>query len=253
MNLLVSAVLVSLLHACAGEGSNVPQVPSAAAGASAMQTSAASPAAAERCEAPAGVNASPRSIADVLTLVNALPKPLSLACLLETFARPIELNATRSVVSAQPAGGVRSPRMFLFYDPLIMSIVPAGPGSHLLEFGEQRGDNTSLKGELAFPIVDSALPPEAPFERVMFDAERTGCAFCHRSEEPATDIAYTKAFVSQALRPLPQERVAISALEAELTSCDAAEEPERCAMLRAVLQPDGALPRDFPAELDTFF
>jgi hypothetical protein len=256
VHLLVSAVLVSPLYACGDDGDDERPMsaPSAAAGAPAATAGhTGSPDAAERCSAPAGVSAAPRSIAEVMTLVNALPKPLSLACFLETLARPIEMNATRSVVSAQPADGVRSPRMFLFYDPLIMSVVPAGPGSHLLEFGEQRADNTSLKGELAFPITQDALPPETPFERVMFDAERTGCAFCHRSEEPAPDIAYTRAFVSQALRPIPQDRVAVSSLSAEIASCDEAAESERCEMLRALLQPDAALERDFPSELDTFF
>jgi hypothetical protein len=204
-----------------------------------------------RCSAPPGASPAPRSIAQMMELVNALPKPLSLACLVESLERPIELYATRSVISAQPAEGTRSPRIFLFEDPLIMSVAPAGPGGHLLELGELRSENSSLKGELEFPIAE-ALGPEAPYERIVFDEERTGCAFCHRSEKQAPDITFTRAYISQALRPVPKERVSLESLEREQGACDPAAEPERCALLEALLEPGDVLERDFPPELETF-
>src|SRR5450432_198125 len=64
-----------------------------------------------QCRAPAGVSNNPQSIAETITLLNALPKPLSIPCFLESLARPIPVLATFGVLSAQPAVGVRSPRV----------------------------------------------------------------------------------------------------------------------------------------------
>src|SRR5688572_16123159 len=80
------------------------------------------------CRAPEGVSGSPRSVDQTVELVNALPKPLSLACFVEALGRPLQLHATRSEISAQPAVGLRSPRIFLYFEPLIMTVVPAGAG-----------------------------------------------------------------------------------------------------------------------------
>src|SRR4051794_26926429 len=74
--------------------------------------------AADRCVAPAGTTSSPQTIADVVELLNAMPKPVSLPCFLSTLARPLEVHATLSVTSAQPAVGKRSPRIFIFLDGL---------------------------------------------------------------------------------------------------------------------------------------
>ncbi len=65
------------------------------------------------CRAPAGVSNSPRTIDETVTLINALPKPLSLPCFLESLARPLEISASYGVFSAQPAKGIRSPRIFV--------------------------------------------------------------------------------------------------------------------------------------------
>ena len=71
------------------------------------------------CRAPSSVSNAPQSIAETVTLINALPKPLTLPCFLESLARPLEMSATFSVVSAQPAVGHRSPRVFLFLGPKV--------------------------------------------------------------------------------------------------------------------------------------
>lgn len=202
------------------------------------------------CQAPAGVSASPRSIAETVDLINALPKPLTLPCLLEAIARPLPLHATLSQLSAQPAAGARSPRIFVLLDPLIFSIVPAGDGSHLLEFGEQRPGNRSLKGELPFPIQDH-VPPGLPYEKSLFEPDLTGCAFCHADEERDPAIA-APAFVSQSLRPLPRLRVPLSDVREERRRCDAQLEPERCAMLGALMDWGETPDWEFPPDMDTF-
>jgi hypothetical protein len=231
-----------------GDESTEPNTPF---GAPASETSAGDARRVPVCVAPSG-SSPPRSIADVVDRVNALPRPVTLACFLEAMARPLELYASESIFSAQPAVGRRSPRMFFFVDPLIMSIAPDGPGSHLLELGERRSDTRSIKAEIEFPVT-SELVPEAPFERLVFEERLTICSGCHAAEQPATDITFTQAFVSQALRPVPRERVSLGEALAESRVCDAEAEPERCAILRAVFSQGDVVDRDFPTAMETFY
>jgi hypothetical protein len=202
------------------------------------------------CAAPEGL-AAPSSIAAVVDWINRLPKPLSLSCFLETLERPLPVYATVSVFSAQPAVGRRSPRMFLFAPPLIMSISPAGEGSHLLEFGEPRSIRSSLKGEIVFPVTGE-LGPSSPYDHLIA-GNLTTCGGCHGQEEPASDITFARAFVSRALRPAPAERVGLEELHREAIDCDALAEPERCAMLVALFGQGGVIDAEFPATLDTFY
>jgi hypothetical protein len=203
------------------------------------------------CAGPASAR-SPRSIPDALEWINAQPKPLSLPCFLETLDRPLALYATESIFSAQPAVGKRSPRMFLFAEPLIMTITPEGRGSHLLEFGERRSETTSLKGEIVFP-VEAELEPSAPYERVLVEGGYTTCSGCHEGEEPDTLTSFTRAFVSRALRPVPSERVSLSELRVEAHACDDDAEPERCATLVALFGQGNVVDAEFPAILPTFY
>ena len=204
------------------------------------------------CRAPAGVSNSPHTIAQTLTLINALPKPLSLPCFLESLARPLQISATYSVFSAQPANGARSPRIFLFQDPTWLSIVPEGDGAPLLEFGEQRPQFRSLKGEIVFP-VSTRLEPSAPFEHLLFSPQLTTCGGCHAAEAPESEIAGVRTFVSQALRPRPQDVVSAESLRHEFEICDRALEPQRCAMLDGLLGWGEVSERAFPVEMATFF
>lgn len=203
------------------------------------------------CRAPAGVSDTPRSIEETLALVNALPKPLTLPCFVEALRRPLQLHATRSQISAQPAVGARSPRVFAYIEPLLMSIAVEGEGAQLLELGEQRADFRSLKGELRFPI-EEWLPPSRPFEHVVFSAGLTGCAFCHAAEAREPAISFTPAFVSQALRPSSLQRVPLAGLVAERAACDAVQEPERCALLDALFGWGDTFEWDFPQAMATF-
>lgn len=206
----------------------------------------------QRCSAPSGAANPPRSVLEVIDLVNALPRPLTLPCFLETLPRPIEAYATRGIISAQPAAGTRSPRMFLFFDPLIMSIVPDGNGRNLLELGEQVAPSRSLKAEIEFPL-DAELPREAPFERLQFIPELSSCGVCHADEVLSPDIDFTEAWVSDALRPAPFERVEIVSVAEEARLCDPELEAERCAMLDALFGGGDVVERAFPEEMPTFY
>ena len=129
-------------------------------------------------------------------------------------------------------------------------MVPAGDGAHLLEFGETRPDNRSLKAELEFPI-EAELDDTSPYDRVHFNDTVTTCGFCHQGEERDEAIASPLAFVSPALKPRPEQRVLLAELAREVQACEespAAEpnppadagadagvtEAERCEMLHAL-------------------
>lgn len=211
----------------------------------------APPQAARRCVAPDNLG-HPTSISDAVALLNALPAPVDVACLLEALERPLFIDATRSLVSAQPAGGPQDPRIFIFVGDLVLSVVPAGPGQHLLEFGEQRGPTTSLKGELALPL-DAPITASAPFAHLRYDAQTTTCGICHRAERPAEDAAHPDAYVSRSLRPLDAERVDLALLLEERATCDAQAEPTRCAILAALLDHGPVEARRAPAAWDTIF
>ena len=203
------------------------------------------------CRAPAGVSNAPRTISETVTLINSLPKPLSLPCFLESLARPLEISATYSLLSAQPAQGARSPRIFLFQESTLLSIVPAGEGAQLLEFGEQRPELRSLKAELVFP-VSASLEPSAPFEGLMFNSQFTTCGGCHAGELRESEISGVPTLVSVALRPRPSELVSTASLIHEFEICDRALEPQRCAMLDGLLGWGQVTDRAFPAEMATF-
>ena len=163
----------------------------------------------ERCAPAPGTTGSPSSIAETVDLVNGLPKPVSLACFLEALERPLRLVATESFFSAQPAMGSRSPRIFLFMEGIIHSIVPAGTARNLLEMGEATSPGLSIKAELAFPITENITLATA-FERLPLDGITT-CGVCHDGRVPVFGIE--GAFESEVLRPTDQELVPLAELE----------------------------------------
>ncbi len=203
------------------------------------------------CAPPSGVSNAPRTIAETVAMLNAMPKPVTLPCFLEALARPLEINATNSLFSAQPSQGARTPRIFLFRDLNTMSVVPAGTGAPLLEFGEQRPNYQSLKAELEFPIVGQ-LSDSAPFERVQFSEELSNCGVCHNAERVEISATGIRQFVSQSLRPLPQDAVPAAYLQHELAVCDSTLEPGRCALLDGLLGWGLVTDRPFPLEMATF-
>jgi len=203
------------------------------------------------CVAPAEMSNRPSTIEASVALANALPKPLTLPCYLEALARPLPLHASLSVFSAQPARGPGSPRFFINFEPLVMTVVPTGDGAHLLEFGEQRAGHRSLKGELAFPLLAPVAPGEV-YEHTLLTAEVSNCALCHASEQLDTSVPGGRGFVSQSLRPHDGERVPLERVRASRSTCDAQTEPDRCAMLDALFGWGEVVDWEFPREMATF-
>ena len=132
-----------------------------------------------------------------------------------------------------------------------MSIVPAGDGATLLEFGEQRPELRSLKAEIVFP-VSAPLDPGAPFDKLLFNQQSTTCGGCHAGELQEAEISGVRSFVSLALRPHPRDQVSVQSLRHELEICDRAQEPQRCAILDGLLGWGQVTDRDFPVEMATF-
>ena len=191
---------------------------------------------------------------EAVQLLNALPKPTTVACFLESLARPLGAFATKSQVSAQPALSARSPRVFVKLGPLWVSVVIDGASSYLMEFGELVGGDPpqSVKGELLLPIAE-AVAPSAPYDRVAEDTTGTVCRACHTREQRAEMIPFANAFSSDAYRPRPNSRVSIDSLRVQEQTCDAQVEPRRCEMLSALFGGGPVNETPFPATMPTFF
>jgi hypothetical protein len=205
-----------------------------------------------RCRPPAGVSGSPRTIDEAIALLNALPKPTSVACFVESLDRPLTVYATSSGFSAQPAFSAQSPRIFIKRDRLWLSVVMDGDSSYLIEFSYLQPDNLrSIKGEVQAP-VNEQLAPGAPYDRVRYGAG-TICGACHSLEEPAPSVSFTQAFASTAYRPRPETHVSLDSLSMELERCNFSAEPHRCEMLSAVLDGGPVVEEAFPISMPTFF
>ena len=204
-----------------------------------------------RCEAPPGLG-SPQTIAEALALLNALPPPITVPCVVQSLDRPLAITATTSTISAQPAVDAGSPRIFIFSGPLILSIVPGGTGRDLLEFGEPRGELESLKGELEMPALQP-IPAGKPFDHLRYNEQLTVCGFCHRDERLAVDQDHPNALISRALRPVDDRLVDLDDLRAEHAACAPDLEPERCAILSAVFDHGPVVEERFAEELGTIF
>ncbi len=180
----------------------------------------------------------PASIAEVVDRMDRLPER-TIPCMIESIDRPLDVMAMASVFSAQP-GTWYSPRFFLFTEGLVISVVPDGPGAHLLELGEWVDPGrTTLKGELVFPLEEG--PPD-PFSHLGY-GDGTTCGQCHFGEE-ATDVEL--AFISEAIAPTLGSRVPLDDVWDEAQACDEDLEPERCGILRAVMGTNDVNDATFP-------
>jgi hypothetical protein len=158
--------------------------------------------------------------------------------------------ATLGVTSAQPAGGRGAPRLFFMLPKLVISAVPAGDGSKLLEFGEWTGTTRTLKAEIGLPVT-GPLAVDAPFSRILQGTDRTRCATCHRQEEPHPTIP--NAFVSVAFQPAPGTFVTVTELEELHTLCTQADDPgSRCAMIHALFDFGEITQGSFAPVVETF-
>jgi hypothetical protein len=249
---LLFASLGALGLGCGAEPGEAPP-PSSSVGGSggAGGGSGLNPLGRPRCQPPAGTTGSPGTIEEAVQLLNALPKPTSAACFVESLDRPILAYATSSPFSAQPALSKQSPRVFLQLGQLWASVVMDGESSYLIEFSYLQADMLSIKAEVMTPL-EVALTPSAPYERVRMDGG-TACGFCHYSERRAVNVTFAEAFESIAFQPRPATRVSIEGLAAEARACDVAIQPHRCEMLSALFDGGQVIEQPFPSGMPTFY
>lgn len=195
------------------------------------------------CIAPQGLG-SPATVEDTVALINALPKPTSLPCFLESLDRPLQVAATQSARSAQPSTGEENPRLFITRDTMILSVLPDGPGANLLEFAVDVGDGLSVKGELTFP-VEAEIEVTAPYVQILRNPG-TSCGTCHDLEQHWETVDDVPLFASEALQYPAEDDVSPAYVGALAQRCDAEATPQRCGMLTAVFAHGDVLPKRLP-------
>ncbi len=171
------------------------------------------------------------SIADAIARLNAIiDKGGDGACFLATLPRPLPVVATLNTASAQPAGGRGAPRLFFMLPKLVVTAVPEGAGSKVLEFGQWTGTTTTIKGEVPLPVT-TPLAADAAYLHILQGNDRTKCGSCHGAEEPHPSIA--NAFVSKALKPTNE--VTVTELEELHALCvTTGLESPRCDFIHAL-------------------
>lgn len=186
----------------------------------------------------------PKTIDEMTDLINALPKPLSIPCLVESLNRPLKVSLTLSKLSAQPAVGTDTPRIFIFIDNLIISVAPAGKGAKLLELSELYSDDNSLKAELEFPLHEN-ISRTAGFDRIDIGG-RSSCNGCHNDESQDTSITGTNAYTSVAIKP--ETFMSLSDFRSENYKCELAKTlTYRCQMIMSIFKLDNVETEEFRA------
>ncbi len=201
------------------------------------------PRAPRECIAPDGLG-SPTTVEQAVALINALPKPTSLPCFLESLDRPLQIAATSSDRSAQPSSGDENPRLFITQDAMVLSVLSEGPGSDRLEFAIDVGDGLSVKGELAFPI-EVEIEAFEPYVQILRNPG-TSCGACHDLEQHWETVGEVPVFASEALQYPAEDDVSPAYVGALAQGCDADATPQRCAMLTAVFAHGSVVPQRLP-------
>jgi len=185
----------------------------------------------------------PKTMDEVTALVNALPKPVTLPCLIENLPTPLKVFSLQSSFSAQPSQSAETPRVFIIINKMVLSVVPTGIGRNLLEMSEMTSATMSVKTEIAFP-VSQVIATALPYERIR-SGSGTSCRACHTSELSVTGYAGT-AFASTTLRPDYTRRIPSTDLQSTARSCNMASDPDRCKMMRAIFLTGNAQDAAFP-------
>lgn len=171
------------------------------------------------------------TIAAAVNRLNALPPPVTTPCFVASLPRPLDVVATNSVFSAQPAHSRESPRIFLFLPALVVSVVPEGEGAGVIEFSQWMTPTRTLKGELAVPI-DAQVSADAPYTKVHSNFGVTSCGLCHRNEEPHPTI--DGGFISDAFRPNSGSLIALGELKQMHDVCGEEDQSPRCELFHAL-------------------
>lgn len=194
----------------------------------------------------------PNTIDEVVQLINALPKPLTIDCFIKALQKPLQIYAVNNRFSAQPAVSLESPRIFIVNGQFTMSVVPAGMGYPYLEVSQYVSSSLSIKGEFEFPIL-TQITPDTPYSSILDNSlaaigGSTSCRSCHSNEAVNASITTGLAYNSNIIRPDPTKRVLQSYMLYQSTICNSSNSNEdRCKMLKAIFQDGEAQDiTDFP-------
>lgn len=188
----------------------------------------------------------PQNIDQMTNLINALPKPLTLDCVIENLPKPLNVSALQSAFSAQPSESASTPRVFIIIrNNFILSVVPTGLGKNLLEMSEIINATESVKAELLFPI-DMVLSLTAPYDRIQAPAGGSQCNFCHKGERAIATGYPATAYASQILRPDNTKFVSSAQSRQYALTCNQVADPYRCALMKAIFIDGQAQDARFP-------
>jgi hypothetical protein len=227
-------ILIPLLQACGGKAEN-------------PQTS-------DLCSSPPDIALV--DIQSVVDWINAMEKPLTLPCFIQSLPRPLRIQPAYSEFSAQPSPNAGSPRIFFFFDRLILTVAvdqdfaempyPLLEMSYLVD----EPNLITTKAELKFPIVET-LSAGSPYLDLSFNERISQCSFCHPRESIRETIEDQPVYQSTMLRPARPQPV--ERLYQENIACEASREPHRCAMLASIVDHGELVPFQFPAGAPTIF
>lgn len=187
------------------------------------------------CQLRAGESSfNPLTVDQVVELINRIEKPVTVSCLISFLPAPLKIYAVNNQASAQAAAGFESPRIFIFNQNLILSVVPDGNGKDFVEMSEVVGIFRSIKAELKFPINDIVVNGDA-FRSIINNQGLTTCRGCHDNVVVADQITTGPAFISDMVLPDPNKRVPASNLNFWARNCDANSNPFRCEMLKVIM------------------
>ena len=203
------------------------------------QSSAAS------CRLKNGMNpVDPTSTAKVVELINQLEKPVTIPCLISFLPKPLKIYAVDNKASAQPSAGPQSPRIFIFNQNLILSVVPEGSGKDAVELSDVVGIYRSVKAEIGFPVMGDILTSE-PYDRVLSTSGGSSCRGCHNNEVKNSSITYATAYTTDLILPDPKKQIFQKDLYQNAISCKTAD--DRCNMLREIFINGAAVDSPFTA------
>ena len=186
------------------------------------------------------------SISRAVEVLNALPTPVDGPCFVAALPRPLKVVAANSVVSAQPASSRESPRLFLFLDGVVATVVPEGDGATVLEFSQWTSATRSIKAGLPLPMA-SMVASDAPYTHVRRGPIGTTCGLCHTAEQEESPGVYA----STAYRPHARDEVPVSELRARHEACGHDVDGGR-AMFHAVFDFGEVQQGAFDTSLETF-
>jgi hypothetical protein len=215
---------------------------------SVMAFSAAAGGKVSRCVPGPGATGSPKNIEQLVDLINSLPKPVTIPCVIESLDRPLGFFATNSTTSLQLSTSADDPRFFIINLPLLISITSDGPGADLLEASVLHpGNKLSLKSEIHFPVSKN-ISYARPYERIRLGAG-TNCGICHGGEARDPAITSTEAFASRAIQPFVDSEVTLARLRELQSECQPDANRKRCELLDAILEHGPVRRQEFPADM----